>query len=130
MRKIANNTLVYVYMVSYEHMIDITIVCMVCVMVIETALHLVMANWIAWLTVGLVVQKSVSFAKRSRSNIRFLQGSRPANFGKLVLLLCLKSHRRQMKFLHKCNNVSNWLCYYRLSFTGTLICLLDAVASW
>ena len=64
MRKIANNTLVYVYMVSYEHMIDITIACMVCVMVIETVVHLVMANWIAQLTIGLVVQKSVSFVQK------------------------------------------------------------------
>ena len=56
-------------MISYEHMIDITIVHMMCVMVIETAVHLVMADWTTWPTIILVVQKSVSFVKRSRSNV-------------------------------------------------------------
>ena len=56
-------------MISDEHMINLTIVCMMCVMVIETAMHLVMAAWIAWLTIGLAIQKSVSLMKISRSTI-------------------------------------------------------------
>ena len=63
MRKIANNALGQVYM------INLTIACMMCVMVIETAMHLVMATWIAWPTVGLAIQKSVYLTKISRMTI-------------------------------------------------------------
>ena len=94
MRKIANNALVQLYMISDEHMINLTIVHTMCVMVIETAMHLVMATWIAWLTISLAIQKSVSFMKISRSTIRLLWGSRLANFGQLMLLICLKLHCR------------------------------------
>ena len=66
MSKIANNTLVYVYVVSYEHIIEITIARMMCVMVIEAAVHLVMANWIAWPTIGLVVQKKCFFHEKKQ----------------------------------------------------------------
>ena len=45
---------------------------MMCVMIIETAMCLVMATWIAWPTIGLAIQKSVSFAKRNRLNVQFL----------------------------------------------------------
>ena len=94
MRKIANNTLVYVYIVSYEHMVDITIVCMMCVMVIEIAVHFVMVSWIAWLTVSLcvkVVQKSVSFTKRSVSTVQLLHRLHwLADSTELALLFYLK----------------------------------------
>ena len=46
-----------------------------CVMVTETAIHFVMVRWIAWPTVGQVIQKSVYLTKISRSAIRLLQGS-------------------------------------------------------
>ena len=107
MRKIANNTLGQVYMISDEYMINLTIMCMMCVMAIETAMHLVNATWIVQLTISLAIQKSVYLMKISRSTIQLLWGSRPANFGQLMLLICLKSHHRQMKFLHECNDVSN-----------------------
>ena len=78
-----------------------------CVMVNETAVHFVMVRWIAQLTVSRVIQKSVFLTKRSRLAIQLLQGGRPADFGQLMLLFCLKSHHRQMKFLHEYDIVSS-----------------------
>ena len=68
-----------------------------CVMVNETAVHFVMVRWIAWLTVGRVIQKSVFLAK-SRSAIQLLWGGQPANIGQPMFLFCLELHHRQMKF--------------------------------
>ena len=76
-------------------------------MVTETAICFVMVRWIMQLTVSRVIQKSVYLTKISRSAIQLLQGSQLANFGQVMLLICLKLHHRQMKFLHKFNDVSN-----------------------
>ena len=120
-------------MIQFRLIISIAMVHSVCDGKGDCSTPCVMGSWTAWPTVSQdkkVVQKSVFLMKRSRSAIRLFWCGWPADFTQLVLLFCAKLHYRQLWYIHEYGHISGWPCTlviwfysYKLSFTGTLICL-------